>query len=298
MAAGRAAADGDEVGVAPVLRDVLLDPGQGPLAVDDVVGPDRLGAQPVVDRDAHPAPGHQLEHHRLALLALVADDPGPAVDVHHDRRLGGWGQAGPVDVETMALAAVAPVVDVAVVLDGARPERDAPGHPPPLAPGRGGGAVGHRKGRAAHLVQRGGDHLGRPLAGEAEPDQADPLGDGQGQTEPAGPAVQGPGPDEQGGGEHLPHDGLEGQLVGDPGQGEADDGKRFPADGVVGQQHGGTPHQGDDQEGVWHHSIIARSRPVAQIRVWLLDAARKRPGNSARQAFVRGYRGKPFWLLS
>ena len=44
VAAGRAATDRDEPGVAPVLGDVLLDPGQGPLAVDDVVGPRRFGA--------------------------------------------------------------------------------------------------------------------------------------------------------------------------------------------------------------------------------------------------------------
>ena len=222
MAAGRAATDGDEVGVAPVLGDVLLDPGQGPLAVDDVVGPRRLGAQPVVDRDAHPAPGHQLEHHRLALLALVADDPGPAVDVHHDRRLGGWGQAGPVDVEAVALAAVAPVVDVAVVLDRRATGAGWPGSPATTCPrsGRSGGRAPGRPGCAPRPARR---RPPGPPAWPVTPSPTRPIHSAMARARPSQPAQPSRAPTQmnRAGGDHLPDDVLEGQLAGDPGQGEA-----------------------------------------------------------------------------
>ena len=86
VAAGRAAGDADEVGVAAVLGDVLAHPGERALAVDEVLGPGGPRAQPVVDRDAHPALGGEVQHERQALLALVADDPGAAVDLEQHRR--------------------------------------------------------------------------------------------------------------------------------------------------------------------------------------------------------------------
>ena len=168
VSAGRAAAHRHEGRVAVVLADVRLHPRHRALGVDDVIRPGRLRAQPVVDGDADPAPGDQLEHHRLALFALLADHPGAAVDVDHDGRLPRRRQAGLVDVEPVALVAVAPVVDVARDAHGARAEGDGPGDPPPAAPRRRRGLDGYGEGGGAHLGQRGRGHHGGPAPGEAQ----------------------------------------------------------------------------------------------------------------------------------
>ena len=86
VAAGRAAGDDDVVGVAAVLGDVLADPRERALAVDEVVGPRRLGREAVVDRDADPAARREVVHERQALLVLVADHPAAAVDLEQHRR--------------------------------------------------------------------------------------------------------------------------------------------------------------------------------------------------------------------
>ena len=94
MAAGRAAGDDHEVGVDAVLVGVAPDPGQGRLEVDQVVGEGRAGAEPVVDVEAHPAVRRQVAQQRDALLALVADDPGPAVDLQDGRAPLALGRGG------------------------------------------------------------------------------------------------------------------------------------------------------------------------------------------------------------
>ena len=81
MAAGGAAGDAEEVGVAAVLVGVLTPPGDRPLAVDEVLGIPDLGRQPVVGVDPDPAVGGEVVEERDALLALVADDPAAAVDL-------------------------------------------------------------------------------------------------------------------------------------------------------------------------------------------------------------------------
>ena len=121
VAAGGAAGDADQVRVAAVLGDVLAHPGERALAVDQVLGPRRLRAQAVVDRDAHPTLGGEVQHEREALLALVADDPGAAVDLEQHRReprLPCGGVARPVDVEHVPLA-VRAVLEVLDALDAA-----------------------------------------------------------------------------------------------------------------------------------------------------------------------------------
>ena len=64
-----------------VLGAVLADPADRALHVHDVVGEGRLRREPVVDREADPAAAREMRHQRLALLALVADHPGAAVDL-------------------------------------------------------------------------------------------------------------------------------------------------------------------------------------------------------------------------
>ena len=86
VAAGRAAGDRDVRRVAAVVGDVLLDPRDRLLDVDDVGGERVARGEAVVDRDAHPALGGQVVHQREALLVLVADRPGAAVDLQQHRR--------------------------------------------------------------------------------------------------------------------------------------------------------------------------------------------------------------------
>ena len=155
-------------GSPPYCRDVRLDPGHGPLGVDDLRRPGRPGTEPVVDGDAHPTPGDELVQHRLALLALLPHHPRPAVDVHHDRRVGGRGQARPVDVETVTAVPVAPVVDVLRGQHRATLERNGSGHPPEADPSRGPPPRREPGSPAAHLGQGGVHHHGRP-AGRRRP---------------------------------------------------------------------------------------------------------------------------------
>src|SRR5665213_1062613 len=99
MSTGGSSADGDEAGIAAVVGDVLADPAQGALAVDQMIGPRGPRTESVIDGDGHPAPAGQLVEEREPLLPLVTDDPRPAVDV--DENGSGGGGIGPTadDVE-------------------------------------------------------------------------------------------------------------------------------------------------------------------------------------------------------
>ena len=237
----------------------------GALDVDDVVGPGGLRAESVVDGHADPAPRHQLVHHRLALLALFADDPSAPVDVHHHRRVRRRDETGTVDVEAVLLAPVPPVVDVAGDLDGAGFHGDGPGDPPPPAPCRCGRLGGDRKGVAAHFRQGGRGDVGGPQAGDAQADEADPTGHRDGQPEPPGPTVQGTELDEDGRGDHLPDDVLERELARPAGEGETDDGQGLTADGPIGERDGDGPDNGDGQDrrtAPLHHRPNGSAAPV------------------------------------
>ena len=50
------------------------------------------------------------------------------------------------------------------------------------------GSVGDGKGGAADLAERGGGDAGGPAAGDAQPDQADPVDDGHGQARASRPS--------------------------------------------------------------------------------------------------------------
>src|SRR6201996_6869554 len=109
---GRTAGDGDELGVAAVLGDVRLDPGEGALDVDDVVGPGVARAVPVVDRHADPAQLGEVAHQRMCLSTFVSRRPGAAGDLKEHGRL-----AGPIEIGTspdvqVVGAAVFAVADV------------------------------------------------------------------------------------------------------------------------------------------------------------------------------------------
>ena len=116
VAAGRAAGHDDEVGIAPVLGDVLSDPAERELAVDELIGNRHARAEPVVGGHTHPALGGEVQHEREGLLALVADHPGAAVQLEEDR--GAVHAAlGPPDVEQVTPAAARRVLDVLDALD-------------------------------------------------------------------------------------------------------------------------------------------------------------------------------------
>ena len=92
--------------IGAVLVGVLADPAQRALHVDDVRGERGLRREAVVDREADPAAAREVSHQRAALLALVADHPAAAVDLHEDRTAGA-GLLGQHDVEQVAPALVA-----------------------------------------------------------------------------------------------------------------------------------------------------------------------------------------------
>ena len=144
VAAGGAAGDREVVGVAAVLRDVLADPRDRALHVDDLGGERVARGEPVVDRHADPALGGEVLHQRDALLVLVADRPAAAVDLeqHRGRPVAGAG-GRPVDVEQAALAVLGGVGDV--LLDHhvgvAHPERVDQPAPRRRQVGRGGQGV-------------------------------------------------------------------------------------------------------------------------------------------------------------
>lgn len=86
MAAGRAAGDRNEVRVTAERADVLLDPRQRPLDVDDVVRPGVQRADAIVQRHADPASVGQAVHQWVGLGAAPPEYPCTARDLHHHRR--------------------------------------------------------------------------------------------------------------------------------------------------------------------------------------------------------------------
>ncbi len=238
MAAGRAAGDGDVVGVAAVRRDVLADPVDRLLHVDGLGRPRVSRREPVVDRHADPALGGQVLHQRDALLLLLAEDPRAAVHLQQHRgvldRL-----LGQVDVEVVAPAGLA---ERDVPLDPDRDRRPAEGpervhERPPRRP-----HLGRGRQRVELLAVVGAERLGqRGLGGQpvapGQVDQvAEPGGGGAGDRErdrvATFPGQMGGG---VGGGDGEP---VRRQLTGDPAREErrdarAEAGQR--ADGVGGQ---------------------------------------------------------------
>src|SRR5207253_4702190 len=94
-------------GVAAVLVGVLPPPGDGALAVDEVLGEADLRRQPVVGVDGDPAVRAEVPDRRQALLPLVADDPPAAVDLEDPGPLVPWlrvTRLGDVEPEAHLLA--------------------------------------------------------------------------------------------------------------------------------------------------------------------------------------------------
>src|ERR1700760_1960098 len=88
MSTRRTTGDRDEVGIAAVVGDVVPDPGQRPLDVDDVRGPRLAGTPAVVDRDDDPAELGHPAHQWVALRPATVDGPGTAGDLQQHRRAG------------------------------------------------------------------------------------------------------------------------------------------------------------------------------------------------------------------
>ena len=211
MAAGRATGDDDEVRVDAVLVGVAPDPGQGRLAVDQVVGEGRARAEPVVHVEPDPAVRGEVAQQRDALLTLVADHPGASVDLEDRRAALAVGDRSAlavsdrsVHVESQPLARHPPELDVALDDDllgrdlGPAAERVAPEVAEGLHRGGGGRSALHDQ---HHLVEPGGD----------EQYQADPADD----------LLERPAPDQQGPDDQLDHQPERGGLDGQPGGEEA-----------------------------------------------------------------------------
>ena len=111
MTARRAAADRDEVGVAAVIGDVLLDPGEGLLHVDDVCRPLVFRADAVADGYADPAAVGKGAHQRVGLRPTVAEHPPTAGNLQQHRGFAVERQVG-------AAPDVGQVGAVRTVLDG------------------------------------------------------------------------------------------------------------------------------------------------------------------------------------
>ena len=111
-----AAGEHDVRRVAAVLLDVLLDPGDRLLHVDDLGREGVARSEPVVDRHADPAALRHPLHQGDALLVLRAERPSSAVDLDQHRRPDDLAVHRTVDVEQAARAGVA-VAEVAVDAD-------------------------------------------------------------------------------------------------------------------------------------------------------------------------------------
>jgi len=99
MAAGRTTGNGNEVRVAAVVGDVRLDPREGALDVNDVIGPRVARAVPVIDRHADPAQLRKVAHQWMGLSAFVSRRPRTAGDLEQHRRL-----SGEIEIGTMCAA--------------------------------------------------------------------------------------------------------------------------------------------------------------------------------------------------
>ncbi len=257
MATGRSTRHGDEVRVSAVLGDVLMDPHQGPLAVDDVLGPRGPWAQSIVDGDAHPAALDELVHQGDALLFLVPDHPGATMDVHEDRAPLGVPTPALEDVELVAVVAVAPVVDVLDPPDRTPPKGYGDGQAPPVVPRRRQVDARGRNRIPGGPVERRGDQIPGLMADDGQAGQATPRDHRDGQTEPSRPGGKGPGPGKDGGKGGLDHDHLDRKLTGDPPEGEADDGQRLPSEREIGVDRERGTDQADGHEDPRHDTIKA-----------------------------------------
>ena len=260
MPAGRAAGDDDEVGIAPVLGDVLLHPGDRPLDVDDLVGPGAARGEAVVERDAHPAALGEVPHERGALLLLAARHPRPAVHLDEHRRAGVVGEVGPApDVEVVPPPELA-VGDVAGrgvaaaqrgqgVGDLSARDRDVlgrregGGHPAPVV-------------RAEPLDERGLEHLVGPGRDPVQTDESGPRGRRERQPGSTSARPEAPGGDEAGGGQGLPGERVQGHLGHGQAAGERQDrgppGAAHRAPGVEGS---GRADRTGRQEGLTHPPV-------------------------------------------
>ena len=119
MAARGAAGDRDERRIDSVLVRVVADPCDRALDVDRVVGPGRVGTEPVVHVEPDPAVRGQVVEQRDALLLACPRDPAAAVNLD-DRRPGAHGGlVGQIDVELQRQRAVARIDDPALVANAA-----------------------------------------------------------------------------------------------------------------------------------------------------------------------------------
>ncbi len=188
VAAGRAAGDRDPRGVDAELGGVLADPGDRALDVDDVLGPGRLRAEPVVDVEADPAEAREVVEQRDALLVAGAGEPAAAVDLDRPRAGARRGIVlRPVDVEPQSQTVLGVEDDAA--LTGARSvatkvsggtahvrERHPPARRRPAAP-----RARPRRVRGAALggdrvPELGDEHRAEPTGGdppEPEPEAAE-----------------------------------------------------------------------------------------------------------------------------
>ena len=131
VAPGGPAGDHEVVGVTAVVGDVVPDPGDGALDVDDVRGPRVAGGEAVVDRHADPPLGGHPVHQGPALVLLGAEGPGPAVHLQeHGRVLDRVVAGRQVDVEVTAASGLG-VGQVADHPDRVVPEVEGPGEAAP-----------------------------------------------------------------------------------------------------------------------------------------------------------------------
>ena len=114
MATRRAAGDREVRRVPAVLLDVLADPGDRPLHVDDVRRPGVARREPVVEGHADPPLRGQVVHERDALGVLGAEGPPAAVHLQQHRRSAHGPLRGRVDVQQAAPAVLGCVGDVPV----------------------------------------------------------------------------------------------------------------------------------------------------------------------------------------
>ena len=181
-------------GIATELGDVLADPVQRALQIDEMVGKGRPRAEPVVCRDTHPAPSGQVIHQRQRLLPLVPDHPAAAVDLEQHRRVADAQHA----VRRRPAVARPPSGSV----------RDVRASPAP--PGRenrkgiscrrgGSGAASALRSRAESRLdvvgaQRGRecrlDHRLGPPRDRHQRQQPEPGREGDAEPDPAGPGVE------------------------------------------------------------------------------------------------------------
>ena len=255
MSAGGSPGDGQERRVAPVLGDVLTDPGQGELAVDHVIGPGGFGAEAVVDGHADPAAGGQLLHHRHALLPLVADHPGTAMDIDEDRSGGGRVGSAHQHVELVPVATMAGVVDIADPTDAPEAERHGQHQSPPGRPGRPQVDPLCHDGTADRLVEGRVHQSACTVGDDSQPCERSRCGQAHDERRPPRPPMVG----HVGGKGDRPgqHDksGVHWEFADDERGDEADHREGFASERRV-REHG---HEGEDQterQGHPDHSSI------------------------------------------